>query len=80
MHLVTACVTTHAGFMCVRETAMYICGGSCLCVPVHSIERVCILVGSCAFRGAAKKSRKDARPNLLLREEASEVAVKTEHS
>lgn len=49
-------------------------------MPMHVIDRVCTLLGLCAFRGARSKSRKDAYPNLLLMEEASEVAIKSRAS
>lgn len=48
-----------------------------VCVmPVHVIDRACTLLGLCAFGEVRSKSRKDARLNLLLMEEASKVAIK----
>lgn len=44
MHLVMEYVTTYAAFVCVCETTMYLCGASCLRMPVHGIDRVCVLV------------------------------------
>lgn len=46
-HLVMEYVIAYAGFMCVCEIAMYICGASCVCMPVHVTDKVCI--GLCAF-------------------------------
>lgn len=45
----------------------------------RSEDRMCILVGLCAFGGARRKSRNDARLNLLWMEGASEVAIKAQH-
>lgn len=48
-----------------------------VCVmPVYVIDRACTLLGLCAFGEVRSKSRKDARLNLLLMEEASKVAIK----
>lgn len=50
--------------MCVRETAMPVCGTSCLCCA------------AARDRQGVHTPRPGAHPNLLLMEEASEVAIK----